>query len=294
MSTKHWIAACLMLTTTATSFGQELPGQVELKPARWRAVRQIIQAAADQTGFRWAMPAPISRRAFVGAADPIRTAALLQDTCKQTGLTLETIAGIQVFHIPRNEERQRLLGLLSDGGKTDPLQAIAELGWLPDARAWPELAKVAVGRDTKLALAAAQALRRLDGEKSLDWRMWGVTDSDPELVDVAESVPIWQVPLGRAFPDAVTLADVEKLSRSPYIPLREAAARLTAALGSKQEPGRKVGRGSEPHCPDRRQTHFARLVRAGEIRAARPQEHRREALARATAPRPERSSPEAG
>ena len=40
---------------------------------------------------------------------------------------------------------------------------------------------------------------------------------------------LWR--LGLAFPDCVTRKQVEKLADSPYLPLREAAARLTASLG---------------------------------------------------------------
>ena len=61
MSAKHWLIGLVMPALAANASAQDPAGQVELKPARWRAVRQIIQAAADQAGFRWAMPAPISR-----------------------------------------------------------------------------------------------------------------------------------------------------------------------------------------------------------------------------------------
>src|SRR5262245_36905062 len=117
MSLKQWTIGWMILATAGAARAQELPGQVELKPARWRAVRQIMQTASDQTGFRWAMPATISRRAFVGADKPIAASLLLQDTCKQTGLTLESIGGVQVIHAPRNEERQLLIAQLGDSDR---------------------------------------------------------------------------------------------------------------------------------------------------------------------------------
>jgi hypothetical protein len=174
--------------------------EVSLRPARWRSTRQVLQKAAGQAEFRWAMPDGISRRAFVGEK-PLALDALLDELCKQTGLTRETIDGVVVLHLPGARATHQ------------------------DAREWPELAKAVVGGD----LAAAQGLRRLEGEKALDWRLHGVSDTDPELDDPAP----WQAPLGLAFAGSVPIESVEQLSGSLFIPLREAAARLTAACGEK-------------------------------------------------------------
>jgi hypothetical protein len=153
---------------------------------------------------------------------------VLNDLAKQTGLTVETLNGVVVVHVPKDVKCKKLVALLSGKDARQARQAICELGWLSDARAWPELARVAVETDVERALAAAQALRRLEGEKALDWRLFGVSQEDAEFVAMAEPVAPWQVPLGAAFPDSVPVASIEKLAASPYIPLREAAARLAA------------------------------------------------------------------
>jgi hypothetical protein len=177
-------------------------------PPRWRSTRQILQKAAEQAAFRWAMPATVGRRAFTGPPDaPVD--ALLAEVCKQTGLVRETLGGIVVLHVPGERKSHQ------------------------DAKEWPELAAAATGADLSLALSAAQSLRRLEGEKPLDWRLHGVSDADPELDDLAKPVAPWQAPLGLAFPGAVSIESVEKLSGSLYLPLREAAARLAAACGDK-------------------------------------------------------------
>lgn len=90
-----------------------------------------------------------------------------------------------------------------------------------------------MGDDLAEALAAAQALRRLDGEKSLDWRLFGVSDSDPELPSMSQPIAPWQAPMGLAFPDCVPGRKVAALAGSPFIPLREAAARLAAGMGAE-------------------------------------------------------------
>jgi hypothetical protein len=205
-------------------------GNVSLQPARWRAVRAVIQKSAESSGFRWAMPDTLSRRAWTGSNDKkdLPVADMLADLCKQTGLTVEALNGVVVFHTPKEAKRRELVAHLSAPDSRQVRQALVELGWLGDARVWPELAKIAAGADTERALAAAQVLRRLEGERPLDWRLFGISQEDPEFVPMSEPVAPWQVPLGLAFPDAVSLAAMEKLAASTYIPLREAAARLTA------------------------------------------------------------------
>lgn len=213
------------------ALAQPLPsGAVALQPARWRAVRTVIQQSAEASGFRWAMPDTLSRRAWTGSADKkdLPVADVLADLCKQSGLAVESLNGVLVFHTPKDTKRQGLVALLTAPDGRQSRQALAELAWLGDARAWPELARVAAGPDTERALAAAQALRRLEGERPLDWRLFGISQEDPEFVPMAEPAAPWQVPLGMAFPDTVPSAAIEKLAASTYIPIREAAARLAA------------------------------------------------------------------
>src|SRR5262245_2086490 len=131
---------------------QEGPvGEMTLTPARWRAVRQVLQSGANQAGYRWAMPATISRRSFQGAADtkssPVKD--VVRELCKQTGLTAEMLNGILVVHEPNPT---RLKECATQAGSKDrrvALSAICELGWLRDVRAFPALARIAVGDDTE-------------------------------------------------------------------------------------------------------------------------------------------------
>lgn len=220
------------LTPTLALAQDSITRNVDLSVLRWRAVRQVVQSCAEQAGFRWAMPATISRRAYLGGGKPQPVADVIQELCKQTGLQAEKINGVLVIHEP-SARLKDLAHKATERDRRTVLAAIAELGWLRDARAWPKLAEIAVGDDVELALAAAQALRRLDGEKVLDWRLHGVSADDPEFPDIDQPVAPWQAPLGLAFPETVSLKDVERLAGSSYLPLREAAARLSAALGDK-------------------------------------------------------------
>src|SRR5262249_29969378 len=135
-----------------------------------------------------------------------------------------------VIHEP-NPRSKELIELAGGGDRRAALVAIAELGWSRDERAWPALAKFAIHQDPALALAAAQALRRLDGEKTLDARLHGLSADDPEFRDIDQPLAPWQAPLGLAFPGCVEGKDIERLAASTYVPLREAAARLTAVQG---------------------------------------------------------------
>src|SRR5262249_54077010 len=153
------LAPLLLFACPLTAAAQDWPeGDVDLPVVRWRSVHQIANASAEQAGFRWAMPAPISRRAYLGGEKPKPAAEVIRDLCKQTDLKAEKRNGILVLHEPTDRLKQLL-------GRSKELSAIVELGWLRDARAWPELARLAVGENEELALAAAQALRRLEGEK---------------------------------------------------------------------------------------------------------------------------------
>jgi len=216
----------------------DLPeGEVTLT-RRWRTVRQVVQRTAEQVKVRWAMPATISRRAFLGSRNdrPTPAKALLGDLARQTHLTCEVMNDVLVVHAPQDDRRTILIARLKGSNVTRKLEALCELGWLGDAQAWPALAAVAVGDEIAAALGAAQALRRLDGEEPLDWRVAGVSWSDPEFGTMADPAPAWQMPIGRAFPDGVPFERVEQLATSRYIPLREAAARLTASCGDRGKP----------------------------------------------------------
>jgi hypothetical protein len=160
----------------------------------------------QQTGVRWGMPATVSGRAFSGTSntDPVRASSAIEELCQQTGLTCERLNGALAFHRPQDEARRKLVAQASEGDRRQRLETIARLGWLRDLHAWPELARIVAGDDVELALAAAQAMRRLDGEEALDWRLFGVSASDPELVDMSVPVPAWQVPVGFLFPDAAS------------------------------------------------------------------------------------------
>lgn len=230
------LAIASLLVVQSASFAADLPAdKVKLQPLRWRAVRQIVQPAAEQAGFRWAMPATVSRKAYVGNNDgsPLPAAELLQALAKQTGLSAEVIGTVVVVHLAEPAKLKESLAAFGGQDRKAALAAISELGWSRDARAWPELAKIATGSDIERSLAAAQALRRLDGEKSLDWRLHGVSADDPEFVPMEEAVQPWQVPLGVAFPMTVSIEAVEKLANATWIPQREAGARLAACLGDK-------------------------------------------------------------
>jgi len=73
---------------------------VDLPVLRWRAVRQVVQDCAEQTGFRWAMPATISRRVYLGDLGTASAAKVIQDLCKQSSLQAEKVNGILVIHEP--------------------------------------------------------------------------------------------------------------------------------------------------------------------------------------------------
>ena len=209
-------------------------GEVTLK-RRWRGVRQVVQKTAEGVKFRWAMPATISRRGFVGSADdkPLSARAILENVCQQAHLTCEMMNAVLVVHAPQDARREILIARLKSAEASAKLAALCELGALGDAQAWPVLAQVVTGEDVAAALAAAQALRRMDGEEELDWRTTGVSWDDPEFGSRDEPAPPWQMPMGLAFPECVPSEAVEKLANSRYIPLREAAARLAPGLGEK-------------------------------------------------------------
>jgi len=227
-------AAALLMFAATIATADDMPrGSIRLW-GRWRATRQAVQACAEQARFRWAIPATISRRVFIGSKEmkSVAAKAAIEDICKQSGLTCTVIEKVLIFHVPKDERLRELKEKLRGADRTEKLRALCELGWLQDARVWPDLARMAAGSDAATALGAAQALRRLEGEEGPDWRIVGVSMADPDFT--ANTQP-WQMPLGVAFPKTVSKDDVERMMRSRYFPVREAAARLTTCLGDDGE-----------------------------------------------------------
>lgn len=246
------VATALVLTAAlfgaaGSAAAQDWPsGNVELPVLRWRPVRHVVQSCAEQAGFRWAMPATINRRAYLGDVAAQPATKIIGDLCMQTGLRAEKLNGVLVIHEP-NQRLQELTDRASGKDQRAALIAVAELGWSRDARAWPVLAKLAVSQDPARALAAAQALRRLDGEKSLDARLHGLSADDPEFRDIEQPLAPWQAPLGLAFPGCIDAKEIEQAAASTYVPLREAAARLTAAQGDMgKSVAEKLARDASP------------------------------------------------
>ena len=141
-------------------------------------------------------------------------------------------------HRPDEAKRKELEAKLSAGG-AEAIRAAWLLGWLKDARAWPALAKAAAGGDPAVALSAAHALRRLDGEEDFNIVRWVAGDKLYSRASPRDA-GLWQAPLGAAFADPITAAALEALAGSSYVPLREAAARLAAGCGSGQAVAKKL------------------------------------------------------
>lgn len=113
--TRSILAIVGLLVVQSATFAADLPAdKVKLQPLRWRAVRQIVQPAAEQAGFRWAIPATVSRKAYVGNNDgtPLPAAELLQALAEQTGLSAEVIGDVVT---PSLADREDLDRLSSDG-----------------------------------------------------------------------------------------------------------------------------------------------------------------------------------
>lgn len=207
--------AVSLLTAAGESAAQDWPpGNVELPVLRWRPVQHVVQSCAELAGFRWAMPATISRRAYLGDVEAQPAAKVIDELCKQTGLRAEKLNGVLVIHEP-NPRLQELIDRAGGKDQRAALVAIAELGWSRDARAWPALARLHVSQDPALALAAAQALRRLDGEKTLDARLHGLSADDPEFRDIEQPLAPWRAPLGLAFPGCIDAKEITRLAASP-------------------------------------------------------------------------------
>lgn len=227
--TRYFVAltVCLFPLLAEPARAADLSAVVSLENRSW-GEHELGWRLGESVGLRWAIVDGISGRGRLGGEQGT-AAVLAEDFEKQTGIRTEIIGGIVVLHRPNEAKRKALEAKLSVGG-AEAAEAAWLLGWLKDAHAWPALARAATAKDPAVALAAAQALRRLDGEEHFDIRRWLIpyyTIHRKENSNTAEiDQGLWQAPLGMCVPDAVTAAELETLARSAWLPLREAAARL--------------------------------------------------------------------
>ncbi len=217
----RWILLSTLLVCRALD-ADDLSSPVSLD-ARWWNEHELGWRLAESAGLRWAIVDGISARGRVGGEN-LPAAKHAEEYEKQTGIRIETINGILVLHRPDEPRRKELEAKLSSGG-----QAAWLLGWLKDARAWPALAKAAAAKDPDLALPAAHALRRLDGEENFDLRRWVVGSA---FYEKAPDGGLSQAPLGACFKDPIAAGELEALAASPWVPLREAAARIAPGCGA--------------------------------------------------------------
>ena len=145
------------------------------------------------------------------------------------------------------------------------LAAICELGWLARrsvlSPCWPKSPSATISNSPwppPRPCAGSTARRSSTG---------GCTVSPtriPSFPISCEPVAPWQAPLGLAFPGCVSKKDVERLAGSSYLPLREAAARLSPALGAEgQSLNDKLAGDPSPACSSRRRTHGPGLGQGG-------------------------------
>lgn len=220
-------AVAWLAVGAALARGADLAAPITLD-TRWWGAHEFGWRLGEAAGLRFAITDGVSARGRVGG-QAVPGAQLAADFEKQTGIRAEVMGGMLVLHRPNEAARKALEGQLAAGGE-GAVRAAWHLGWLKDARAWPALAKAAAGQDIPLALAAAQALRRLDGEEAFDLRRWILPGRTPSSGTMSEQ-GLWQTPLGAAFPEAATGSAVAALAKSPWVPLREAAARLAPGCG---------------------------------------------------------------
>jgi HEAT repeat protein len=232
-SMRHLAAGITAMALSVAAAAGELDRPVSLE-TRWWGEHDFAYRLAEGAGLRWAITDGISSRGRTGGEN-VAAAKLAEEYEKATGIKLEVIGGVLVAHRPSEAKRKELEAKLSAGGEPfDRLKALSTvegeairaawlLGFLKDANAWPALAKASAGKDLAVALSAAHALRRLDGEEDFRINRW-----QPGAGDAGLS----QLPLGAVFKEPVAAADLEALSKSPFVTLREAAARLAAGSGS--------------------------------------------------------------
>ena len=214
---RHISSWILLMALAGPSRADDLTAVVSLD-SRWWNEHELGWRLAEALGLRWAIVDGISGRARLGGEE-LPASKHAAEFEKQTGIRAEVIDGILVLHRPNESKRKVLEAKLATGGE-EAVRAAWLLGWLKDARAWPALAKAAAGKDVAVALSAAHALRRLDGEENFDLRRWVVGGAFYE--NKAPDGGLWQVPLGACFKGLEAPVD------SPWAPLREAAARIGA------------------------------------------------------------------
>ncbi len=278
---RHVCVMMLVLVDAATAAvaGEgSLATPVSLE-TRWWNEHEFVWRLAEAAGKRWAIVDGISGRGWAGA-DSVPAEKTAADFERSTGIRVESIAGVFVAHRPQEDKRKGLEDKLAAGGE-EAVRAAWLLGWLKDARAWPALARSTTSRDTAVALSAAVALRRLDGEENFDIRRWipcGGERQGALLYDGKDpDAGLTQVPLGACFADVMASADLAALAGSRYVPLREAAARIAAGSADGERIVEKLA--TDPSLTVRQAA--ARAARAWKARPAnRPRPVLRPDLAR--------------
>src|SRR5208283_3056955 len=182
----------------------------------WYSPQELLVFLAQRDGIQWALPETLTGRALVGG-DSATTEALLDQACKQWGLSWIKANGVVVVHRADNDRLQTWVNALQRGDGQS-INAAWELGWLRDGRALPALADALASKVIAVALAAAQAIETLDTTIPL-----GRTDR-------VEPLQPGRVSLAAAFPPK---ADLTTLLASDYPPLRAAALRLLLSQGGK-------------------------------------------------------------
>ncbi|PCJ60539.1 MAG: hypothetical protein COA79_08175 [Planctomycetota bacterium] len=215
------------LCTTSSLLAQEkLKQQITLEK-RWWNQHHFGWRLARSLGKPFAIVDGISGRARVGGTN-VGAQDLTDSFEKQTGIKSELINGVLLLHRPNQSKRLLLEKELLKEGLVGQ-EAAWNLGWLKDARAIPALAKTIAGKDISKALAAAQALKRLEGEEDFNLQRWILAFTIEPKKKLKND--LFQRPLTACFPKCLSIDEINGLSISSWIPLREAAARLCPTLG---------------------------------------------------------------
>ncbi|GEM_PF-3218567 len=237
------LVCALLLAAGGVPAGEgSLAAPVSLE-TRWWNEHEFAWRLAEAAGLRWAIVDGISGRARAGGEN-VPASKPAADFEKGTGIRVELIGGVLVAHRPDEAKRKELEARLA-AGEEEAVRAAWLLGHLKDARAWSALAKAAAGKDVAVALSAAHALRRLDGEENFDIHRWVVADT-LYAKDSPRDAGLSQLPMGACFGDPVPAPAIESLAVSSYVPLREAAARLAAGCGAGRTVAGKLAKDPSP------------------------------------------------